>query len=298
MYLITGGLGGLGLLFAKEILQQATNGRIILTGRSALTNEKQEVLSTLATHGTSVEYFQVDISDHAQVSGLIPSIVGKHGQLNGIFHCAGIISDNFILKKTPEEFIKVLLPKVKGTYNLDMACRNIDLDFMVLFSSDSALGSIGQADYAAANGFMDEFAAYRNRLAAQGKQKGHTISINWPLWQHGGMSIDPAILEIKQNTTGIQPMPTQTGLRAFYLCLGHNVDQVLVTIGHSSTLPDQLPFNQTIEYTADKKEAQIPEKTISAQIERFEPDSRHLLEKRKNSLRSNSLNCSSFRLIR
>src|SRR6185436_2564450 len=108
-------------------------------------------------------------------------------------HCAGMTADNVILKKTRAEFAQVLVPKVDGTFHLDQASRHVELDFFVLFSSISgAKGNPGQADYAAANGFMDQFAAVRNRQVAAGQRHGRTRSINWPLWQAGGMEIAAA----------------------------------------------------------------------------------------------------------
>src|SRR5207302_4916271 len=140
--------------------------------------------------------------------------------------------DNFILKKTGAEFAEVLSPKVRGTYNLDEASRDVELDFFVLFSSlAGALGNLGQADYAAANGFMDQFAMYRNGLVAAKQRKGRTRSINWPLWQAGGMKIDPVSQELLQQSTGIQPMQTAIGIQAFYRSLVMSCDQMLVAEG-------------------------------------------------------------------
>lgn len=285
VYLITGGLGGLGILFTKEIIQQVTNGHVILTGRSELTHSKKAILDILDSKGTRVIYYQTDTGDASQVDALITSIVSKYKQLNGIIHCAGIISDNFILKKTPEEFRKVLEPKVKGTLNLDLACRNIDLDFIVLFSSDSALGSVGQADYATANGFMDQFAAYRNQLVTIGQRNGQTLSVNWPLWQDGGMSIDPAIMDMLQKTTGMRQMPAQTGIEIFYRCLEMKYNQVLVTISDASFLQNDLPVTPTMQQINDKREAHIQENTLVSPIETFDSGSDNLLENTQEFLK-------------
>src|SRR5213076_836806 len=114
-------------------------------------------------------------------------------------------------KKAAAELREVLAPKVTGTFNLDQASRDVELDFFVLFASIvGAMGNVGQADYAAANGFMDQFAAYRNRQVAAGQRHGRTRSINWPLWQAGGMAVDPASREALQQATGMQPMQTAT----------------------------------------------------------------------------------------
>ncbi|HEV7836532.1 MAG TPA: beta-ketoacyl synthase N-terminal-like domain-containing protein, partial [Gemmatimonadaceae bacterium] len=123
-------------------------------------------------------------------------------------------------------------PKVTGTFNLDQASQLVELDFFALFSSIAgALGNLGQADYATANGFMDQFSAYRNLQVTAGRRRGRTRSINWPLWAAGGMGIEPALKELLQRTTGMQPMQTQMGLDAFHRGLALPYDQLLVVEG-------------------------------------------------------------------
>ncbi|BAP56505.1 polyketide synthase [Thioploca ingrica] len=236
IYLITGGLGGLGILFAKEILKQTQNTTLILTGRSALTAQKQTVLDSLRrlaeTNPERVQYRSVDVANSEQVNELIQSIQQDYGKLNGILHSAGILKDNFILKKTTDEFEKVLAPKVAGTIQLDKATAQLDLDFFVLFSSvAAALGNVGQADYAAANAFMDLFAEYRNHLLKHHKRYGKTLSINWPLWKEGSMGIDAAQQAHLEETTGIYPMQTDTGIQFLYQSLGTDVSQHMVLEG-------------------------------------------------------------------
>ncbi|MCP5004694.1 MAG: SDR family NAD(P)-dependent oxidoreductase, partial [Planctomycetes bacterium] len=213
VYLITGGAGGLGTLFTREILRKAKVAKIILTGRSELSPKRQLVLRELQARGGKVEYQKVDVSNLKQVNSLIETIQDKYGKLGGIIHSAGVVLDNFILNKTTEEFRKVLLPKVTGTVHLDKATQGIALDFFVLFSSGTgALGNIGQADYATANAFMDQFATYRNRLVDGNERKGQTLSINWPLWKAGGMQLDPAYQERMFEQTGMKSLPTQEGV--------------------------------------------------------------------------------------
>jgi len=237
VYLITGGLGGLGLLFAREILDQTSGARVVLTGRSALSSEKQALMHGLSASSGRVSYRPLDLGDFDQVQRLITSVTDDCGQLNGIFHAAGMRSDDLIWKKTAAEFREVLTPKVTGTFNLDAATRNVELDFFVLFSSiASALGNPGQADYAAANGFLDHFAAYRNRQAAAGLRHGRTRSINWPLWQSGGMAIEAANQELLHQTTGLQPMQTPTGLQVFYRSVASSYAETIVMEGTKSKI--------------------------------------------------------------
>src|SRR6185503_20107333 len=108
VYLITGGLGALGVVFAKEILGQTRQARVVLTGRSALSREKQRLLEGLSGEGGRVSYRQVDLGDGEQVRRLIVGIEEEYGELKGILHSAGMIADNFILKKTNGEFSEVL----------------------------------------------------------------------------------------------------------------------------------------------------------------------------------------------
>ncbi|MVA81559.1 SDR family NAD(P)-dependent oxidoreductase [Agrobacterium vitis] len=232
VYLITGGLGGLGLIFAKGILRQSGQARLILTGRSALTEAGSQAIQALSTRENAVEYRQVDLTDGVAVAELIRAVEKSHGRLNGILHCAGMVSDRMLLTKTAKDFRRVLAPKVAGSWHLDQASRHLDLDFLVFFSSQvSVIGSLGQADYAAANGFMDGFSAYRNQLAASGKRRGHTLSINWPLWQEGGMRLDEESQQRLREATGMRALNTQQGLSAFQQSLALAEPQVRVMEG-------------------------------------------------------------------
>ncbi len=232
VYLVTGGLGGLGTLFAKEILRQTVHAKIILTGRAELSEGVREKLKALAAEDAAerrIEYRALDLANPDQVRQLVADIEARYRQLNGIIHSAGMIADNFIAKKTPEEFAQVLAPKVFGAVNLDSASQDLDLDFLVLFSSGaSIMGNVGQSDYAVANGFLDQFADYRNRLVVTGQRKGKTLSINWPLWQDGGMHMPQHDQDAMRETTGMHPMQTHTGIHAFYRCLEAQQQTVVI----------------------------------------------------------------------
>lgn len=232
VYLITGGLGGLGVLFTREIQRQTARARVILTGRSPLTAEKQALLSSLQQSAHAVEYRQIDVADLDAVSPLIGAIVREHGQLNGILHAAGVVRDDFVLKKTDARFREVLQPKVAGTYNLDVSTSKLALDFFVLCSSIASwCGNPGQVDYAAANGFMDQFAAVRNRRVLAGERQGRTLSLLWPHWLEGGMSTDAASMEVLRTRTGMGSLDTQSAMQALYHCVASEQSHVLVMRG-------------------------------------------------------------------
>ncbi|WP_257389276.1 SDR family NAD(P)-dependent oxidoreductase, partial [Tahibacter caeni] len=195
VYLITGGLGGLGVVFAQAILGQTRQARVILTGRQPLAGERLQRFESLQAQASGrVHYRVLDLGDQAPVDALVASLVREHGGVHGVLHAAGMIADNFILKKNAAEFRQVLAPKVAGTWHLDQATRALDLDFFAAFSSiASAFGNAGQADYAAANGFLDEFARWREARVAAGERRGRTVAIHWPLWRDGGMRLDAAL---------------------------------------------------------------------------------------------------------
>ena len=219
VYLITGGAGGLGLIVAEAIAGAARNSTLILTGRSEPAADKQARMERLMELGSQVEYHRVDVADYDAVVKLIERIMSRHGKLTGVIHSAGLIRDNFIIKKTAEELHQVFAPKVAGVVNLDEATRTLSLDHFICFSSVAGLlGNPGQADYAAANAFMDAYASYRGGLVATGKRHGKTLSINWPLWAEGGMQVDDAVkAQLKRD--GLIPLSTPAGLAALNECL-------------------------------------------------------------------------------
>lgn len=239
VYVITGGLGKLGRLFAREILQQTASCHIILTGRldAKELKEKASALSELQAIRNDVVYCQLDLENLADVKQFTRDKVREFGQINGILHSAGMIADNYIVKKSKTEFNKVLQPKVTGTYNLDKATKGVPLDFFVMFSSvASSFGNLGQSDYAVANGFMNRFAQYRNDLVLAKKRYGKTLSIHWPLWLEGGMAPKGDAQQYLERETGMHPMRTINGMKAFYQGLNAPYQELLVMEGNKAQL--------------------------------------------------------------
>jgi acyl transferase domain-containing protein/thioesterase domain-containing protein len=270
VYLITGGAGGLGLIFAKEIVHRTKDITLILTGRSPITEDKRAQFMELEDKGARIIYKQVDVVHKQPVEELIKSIVEEFGRLDGIIHGAGVIKDNFILKKNREELQEVLAPKVTGLVNLDQASKDLALDFFVFFSSIAgAMGNIGQADYSIANSFMDNYARYRNILVAAKQRQGKTLSINWPLWRDGGMHVDGKTEQMMQSM-GVVTMQTSTGIGAFYHGLASGQDQVMVIEGNLLKMQENLLRSSSKDYeqegTAPILEADLGilrEKTIN-----------------------------------
>ncbi len=251
VYLITGGAGGLGVLFARDIAARVRGARIVLTGRGALDEEREAVVAGLRAAGAEATYEQVDVVDGAQVAELVRRVRDAYGRLDGVLHSAGVIRDGFILKKTQADFDAVLAPKVTGLVNLDEATRDVDLDFLVLFSSVAGVsGNVGQADYAAANAFMDAFAAHRNALVAGGERRGRTLSVNWPLWAEGGMGVDAGTERAMRENFGMVPLRTRTGVDALHRALTTGEDQVMVLEGDTERFASLIGAPETGSATA------------------------------------------------
>ncbi|MEK1831026.1 SDR family NAD(P)-dependent oxidoreductase [Priestia megaterium] len=223
MYLITGGVGGLGFIFAEFLARQA-QARLVLTGRSALSLDKQRKVKELEQLGAEVTYIQADISSQEAVGELISKIKSRFSEINGVIHSAGILRDGFVFNKKLEEMQEVLAPKVHGTVWLDKATQQEPLDFFVLFSSVAAIsGNIGQSDYAYSNSFMDYYATWRSEQENRGK----TLSINWPLWKEGGMTVGEEKASFLK-VLGMEPMSTENGINTFVAGLKQSAPQLIV----------------------------------------------------------------------
>lgn len=228
VYLITGGLGGLGYIFAK-FLAETCAARLVLSGRSALTDEHKQKIALLEDMGADVLYVSADIANQEAVSALVAQVTSKFHRIDGVLHSAGVLRDSYIKNKTLTEMQDVIAPKVYGTLALDHATRNESLDFFVTFSSLAAIGgNAGQADYCYANHFMDSFARYRNSQVNQQQRMGKTLSINWSLWADGGMGLDAQTEQFFKKNLGIKPLTTATGTDALIKGLSGDHDQLIV----------------------------------------------------------------------
>ncbi|MGD6960810.1 SDR family NAD(P)-dependent oxidoreductase [Fictibacillus phosphorivorans] len=233
VYLITGGLGGIGTIIAKYLCNKV-KAKLVLIGRSSLDKEKEKILNDLRINGSEVTYLAADISDKHQVEEIIRKTKSKYNTINGVIHSAGLNKDGFIIKKTKRDTESVFQSKIYGTKNLDQSLRREHLDFFVVFSSiASVLGKVGQCDYAFANSYLDYFAAKRNSLWKKGERYGKTISINWPLWKEGNMQIPIIEKRTLAEIAGMQALPTFEGEKAFENAIRQKeLSQVVVFYGN------------------------------------------------------------------
>ena len=229
-YLITGGLGALGLQLAQWMVKQGAK-YLVLLGRSGAKSSSGKVLDKLQQTGAKILVAQADISQTEELIRVLAEIKTSLPQLKGIIHTAGVLDDGILQSQNWERFTKVIAPKIQGTWNLHHLTQDLSLDFFVLFSSvASILGSPGQSNYAAANTFIDALAHYRQ---AQGLP---ALSINWGPWEGSGMVASTPLL-----AKGLNLIKPEEGLKTFSALLTHNQPQIGVLPVQWTQLSQQFP---------------------------------------------------------
>ncbi|MFJ2811696.1 SDR family NAD(P)-dependent oxidoreductase [Kitasatospora sp. NPDC087271] len=234
VYWVTGGLGGIGRHLARYLGRAGAT--VVLSGRSPVGS-----VDALRAEGVDAHYLPVDVADAAGVRAAVDTIVREHGSLDGVVHAAGLLRDQYLLRKDLADVRLVTAPKVRGTLNLDAATRHLDLEFFALFSSVAGVyGSPGQSDYSAANAFLDAFARHRRTLVDAGERSGRTVAISWPLWADGGMTLDEVTRDSLRRERGWEDLPTEDGLRAFGRALLADAPaHLVVAYGAKATLAAQ-----------------------------------------------------------
>ena len=236
-YLITGGLGFLGLKLAHWMVKQGAQ-HLILTGRKGLpkrdtwgkisentdTWKQIQAIQLLEENGASVLVVQADVSDFEQMSQVFEQVKSSKFPLRGIIHAAGVPGSQAIEELTVNDFKTMFLPKITGAWLLHKLSQDQDikLDFFVCFSSASAVwGAKGQAHYGAANHFLDILAHYRRAIGLP------ALTVNWGLLEGGGMVSDDEYHQwlVKIGMDGFQP---EQGFMALDYLLGTNAIQTTI----------------------------------------------------------------------
>ena len=191
VYVITGGLGGVGLALAEWIARQARVNLVLLgrrgvpDGSSARPEERQRqaAVQHLESLGANVRVVAVDVTDVARVADVISAIEREHESINGVVHAAGTLADGLLAFKSRADMDAILAPKVRGVQALEQAIGDTPLDFFVCCSSVSAMAGLpGQIDYASANAYLDAWCARRAAVVSY-----PVVSLAWSAWRDTGM---------------------------------------------------------------------------------------------------------------
>ncbi|MBO0856855.1 MAG: type I polyketide synthase [Chloracidobacterium sp.] len=220
-YLITGGLGDLGLLAANWLVEKGAR-RLVLMGRTGASEKARHELERLRQAGAEITVVKCDVSHAERLAGVLAEIEQTMPPLKGVIHAAGALDDGVLRQLNADRFRSVMAPKLAGAWNLHELTSSADLDFFVLFSSVAALlGSPGQGNYAAGNAFMDGLVSYRQ---AQGAP---ALGVNWGPWAKVGMAARTDSGD-RLALRGLEKITPEQGVAAMELMIGQGSGQFAV----------------------------------------------------------------------
>ncbi len=236
-YLITGGLGALGLQLAQHLVDKGAKN-IVLVSRSLPKEKAQIEINKLQQQGVNILTLQVDIVKEQEVSQMLSRIDATMPPLKGIFHAAGTLDDGILQKQDWQRFANVLEPKISGAWHLHNLTKERELDYFILFSSIASLiGSAGQGNYAAANGFLDALSIYRQSLRLP------SLTINWGAWANVGMAAEKGF-----KLQGMDLIEPEAGWSVFDRLLNSNLSQVGVFTADWQVLSQQVAYFRESSY--------------------------------------------------
>ncbi len=240
--LITGAGGVLGGLVARHLVAEHGIRRLLLVSRRGRAAESMTALETeLTALGASVDIAACDVADRDALADLLAGLPDDGHGLTGVVHAAGLLDDGTVTSLTPERLDAVLRAKVDGAWHLHELTRRFDVAMFALFSSAAGvLGSAGQANYAAANTFLDGLAQRRRAMGLPG------VSLAWGMWaERSGMTGHLAEADLSRMTRGgLVPFSSEEGLRLFDTA-GRLAEGVVVParldLGHLAATADTTP---------------------------------------------------------
>jgi phthiocerol/phenolphthiocerol synthesis type-I polyketide synthase E len=240
-WLITGGLGGVGLAIARELVHRGVR-QLALVSRRAMPprsewaarldagDSEAELLrsiTALEASGAEVEVLVADVVDQAALAGAFAQARAAFGQITAVVHCAGLVDGGQAATKSEATAQSVMRPKVVGTRNIEAITAHAQLELLVLCSSvTTLLNNPGQTDYASANAFMDGFATSSSISAKR------IVTINWDTWSEVGMAVDYSVHEAFLDARDAwleKGLKTDEGVQAFFDALASDASRIVVS---------------------------------------------------------------------
>lgn len=262
--LVSGGLGGIALRLCADRVRRGCRHLLLLARRQPAA-EEAALLEDLRQQGCTVRLALADVSDSSALRHAVDSALKDMPPLKRIWHLAGTLDDDRLLRLDASRFKRVLAPKAEGAWNLHRLSLDHQLEAFVLFSSTASfLGPMGMGNYAAANAFLDELALYRRHLGLP------ALSINWGAFRDAGMAVRQADLRTLSRL-GIHTVAPEEGFAVMERLLSRDecraavlhMDWPRYAAGYDS---DRLPplLRSLCPATADDSEASVSPEADSA----------------------------------
>ena len=263
-YLISGGAGRISLTLAKYLLENY-QANICLLSRREKNDEVLNLAKKAKDLGGKIIYIKADIGDKQEVFQAVRNMRNSLKGIDGIFHSAGLTKDARIAEKDIEQFSDTLVPKISGVNYLDLATKDDQLDFFMLFSSlSSVFGNMGQSDYTYANAYLNEFAVERAAKVKSGERNGTSISIAWPLWKDGGLAPDAMLIKQMQKTFGLRPLENSEGMSIIETALATGEPVVVPVAGKLKNFGQDLLLDKVQERIQKYGEGFAQQKAVVA----------------------------------
>jgi acyl transferase domain-containing protein len=273
-YLIAGGLGGVGLAIAASMVQNGAR-HLVLSGRRAEPGDEAGRLEDIRAAGAEVRYVQANLTDENSTRRLLDQIAGTMPPLKGIFLATAVLDDALLMDTTPERFAPVFASKAAPALNLHRLTASLSLDFFALCSSVAvSMTQPGQGSYAAANAFLDCFAAYRRAMGLP------AVSVQWGVWDQMGLANAAGT---RRSTTdyinrGVSPLNSAAGVAMFRLVLSAESPVLLASPvawdRFATSYEGQCPrvFSSLMPQAAEKREA--PATKLRERLNVLKPEAR------------------------
>ncbi len=246
-YLITGGLGVLGLRVAKWLVDSGAR-HLMLLGRRPASQHAEGLIAELCAGGANVQVRQVAVESEPLLNAVFSEIAASMPPLRGVVHAAGTLADGVLTSQSWSQFASVLPAKIDGAWNLHRATESLSLDFFVLFSAGASLvGSAGQGNYAAANAGLDTLAHCRRASGLP------ALSINWGPWSGGGLAtLAGTSGEKRLKARGLDWIEPDKGVAMLGCAISQGLTQVAIMPGRKEIVLPAFPPGRALPRRPDQ----------------------------------------------
>lgn len=237
-YLVAGGTGGFGFATVKWLVAKGAKYIMLLGRRERLDSEQMQYIDSVRINGVEIQHRQCDIADPVALKKILREIDSVNHPLKGIIHSAMVLDDCMIRNLNDDSFTRVLEPKIAGAWNLHQLTRESNLEFFVLYSSaTTCLGNPGQANYVAANAYLEALARYRKSLGLP------ALAIAWDaIMDTGYLARNESLREAFKKRLGINGITTEQAFMGLEMALENSFEDTIFMNANWSAIRKLLPI--------------------------------------------------------